>query len=306
MEDNDYKMLMVLHKEGKITKAASELYMTQPALTKRIHKIEDELGVPIIVRSKTGIAFTSAGEYLVEQAKKISIMIRDTKSHILNTQNEVQGTLGFGAATAYAQFHLSKSIADYLSRYSKVDIVITDGPSDTIYSILRSNDIQLAVVRNEYPSWNAERIDLFSEPVCMVYSERTKRENLYDTTRIEYKCSPSIDSLTSKWLLQGNIPVSKNRVYSNNIGSVLQYVKTGIGFSILPYIMVADDDSIIKEPLFWADGTAFVRKTYLYYKEEYGNLATVSSFIDFVVENAEKIKGSFRNQIPKSRPGAGL
>ena len=66
----DWKILNELYHFHNITKAASALYITQPALTKRLQAMEQELGVQIVLRSKNGVIFTSAGEYLAKCAQK--------------------------------------------------------------------------------------------------------------------------------------------------------------------------------------------------------------------------------------------
>lgn len=71
MNEQDYELLIELYKTKNITRTAQELFLTQPAVTKRLQNIERELKNQIILRSKHGIAFTPVGESLIPHARKI-------------------------------------------------------------------------------------------------------------------------------------------------------------------------------------------------------------------------------------------
>ena len=64
MDKRDYELLLALDQHKNITKAAQSLYMTQPAITKRIQKMEEELHCPLLIRSKRGVLLTPAAESL--------------------------------------------------------------------------------------------------------------------------------------------------------------------------------------------------------------------------------------------------
>jgi DNA-binding transcriptional LysR family regulator len=90
MRDLDWQIIATLHSERNITKVAELLFITQPALTKRIQQIENELGTALITRSTKGVAFTSEGEYAAARAREILALIDDVKQHIEQT-NLVEG-----------------------------------------------------------------------------------------------------------------------------------------------------------------------------------------------------------------------
>lgn len=75
MKDFDWKILSVLYMTKNITKTAKLLFTGQPNITKRIKGIENELGFPIVIRTSTGIKFTSRGEVLAKRAIEIDQMI---------------------------------------------------------------------------------------------------------------------------------------------------------------------------------------------------------------------------------------
>lgn len=71
MDQKDWKVLKLLHEEKNITKTAEKLFVSQPSLSYRLKNLEKEMGADIIFKTKTGIEFTSEGEYLVKYAKEM-------------------------------------------------------------------------------------------------------------------------------------------------------------------------------------------------------------------------------------------
>ena len=72
MEQNlsQYKIFYEVAKAGNISKAAKELYISQPAISKAISKLEDSIGIPLFTRSSRGVQLTAEGQVLFEYAKE--------------------------------------------------------------------------------------------------------------------------------------------------------------------------------------------------------------------------------------------
>ena len=75
MKTSDWALIQTLYECRNITRAAAQLYISQPTLTKRLRAIEEELGVVIALRGKRGVTFTPEGEYLAVKATQfLSLM----------------------------------------------------------------------------------------------------------------------------------------------------------------------------------------------------------------------------------------
>ena len=88
MDEKDYELLLDLSETKNITKTASRLYMTQPAITKRIQKMEEELNCQLFLRSKKGVILTPSGESIIPYTNDILL-----KSRLLKEQGERQEAL---------------------------------------------------------------------------------------------------------------------------------------------------------------------------------------------------------------------
>ncbi|MEW9124521.1 MAG: LysR family transcriptional regulator, partial [Thermotaleaceae bacterium] len=277
MNENDYAVLLTLYKEKNITQAAKKLFISQPALTKKIKKIENELNAQIIIRSQQGIVFTPIGEQLILFVEKIHNEIRDMKDFVDNMSTEVRGTLRLGVSSIYAHYELPGILAGYLHKYPKVDLSIEADNSSSIYKHLQSNKISAAILRSDY-DWQSGKILIFEEPVCLAYRRKVRYEELRNLPYVKYTTSPLLQSQLEYWLNENNIREPQNGIRTNNIDTCVQLIKKGIGWSILPYIALQDYDGYI-EKLTWKNGSSYTRKTFLYYRGEHITLSAVSTFV---------------------------
>ncbi|MGD9154757.1 MAG: LysR family transcriptional regulator [Bacillota bacterium] len=87
MNEHDWEMLLILAEEKNITRAAERLFVAQSSLSYRIKNLEDELRVPLLLRTKNGILFTSEGEYLLQYAKNMKTQLEQLREYICFVKN---------------------------------------------------------------------------------------------------------------------------------------------------------------------------------------------------------------------------
>ena len=167
MDKRDYELLLALDQHKNITKAAQSLYMTQPAITKRIQKMEEELHCPLLIRSKRGVLLTPAAESLLPCARTILKNMEQMEELAAASQDYICGTLRLGCSLNYAHYRLPAILKDYTDRYPKVEVHITTEQSRQLYKMLCKEEISLAILRGEY-NWDGKKILLASEPMCLI------------------------------------------------------------------------------------------------------------------------------------------
>ena len=115
MEDFDWKIIYELHKNPNMTKAANQLYITQPSLTKRLKHIEAEFQTAIVDRTPKGLEFTPEGEFLAGQAEIYLDFMRQTRSKIEAFRENQEGSITIGSSYTYSKYTLT----DILYRYNQ-------------------------------------------------------------------------------------------------------------------------------------------------------------------------------------------
>ena len=141
-----------IYKEKSFSKAAQNLYISQPSLSARIKKIEDELGAPIFDRSTSPLRLTEIGKIYVEAAEEI-FKIEQRVENCINDLNTLRaGHLSIGASNVFAAYALPSIITEFKSQFPDVSIRLIEGNTSTLEEMMASNSLDLVIDNNHYDS----------------------------------------------------------------------------------------------------------------------------------------------------------
>lgn len=118
MDEQDFRILMTLAETGNLTKAAERLFMAQPTLSKRLQNIENDLRVPLFLRSKQGLTLTPAGEEVLKTVRSVSTSFDAMRAQILKGTGVVGGTLSVAVSLDYSRYCLP----DVLEAYTRTSL----------------------------------------------------------------------------------------------------------------------------------------------------------------------------------------
>lgn len=282
MNDQDYQLLIDLYETKNITKVAQQQFLTQPAMTKRIRHIEDELGCELILRSKRGVTFTAIGETVVDHCRKI-VQANDELHNTINQyKGIVGGTLRIGCSMNYGRYRLPSALRKYQELYPMVDVSINTGHSRTLYHMLLENKLSVAIIRGNYP-WHEGSLLLSVEPICLVRSHENENRDLNDYTYIGHHSDSDEEKRIDQWLLENGISQS-TRVWIDDIVSCREMAQAGVGWTIIPSICLDGFNGTIT-PLRSKDGTPLLRNTYVLYRSSHYELQQVKLFLEVLAQN---------------------
>jgi len=131
------------------TKAATELFITQPAVTKHIRELEQQTGQRLFKRNGNSISLTNAGELLLSYAQKIFDLYAALDTELAQLNNSVGGLLRIGASTTIAQTILPKILALFRKAYPAVSFSFTEGNTDYISHKIIDEKLDIALVEGE-------------------------------------------------------------------------------------------------------------------------------------------------------------
>ena len=136
----------VAQNDLNITAAASKLCTTQPAVSKQLRLLEDELGFNIFVRSGRALAkITPPGERVVQCALRILREAANIKGVSAEFKDEHKGTLSIGTTHTQARYVLPSVIREFRARYPNVQFHLHQGTSEQIAEMAQTNRIDLAI-----------------------------------------------------------------------------------------------------------------------------------------------------------------
>lgn len=143
---NLIKYFILLHFIGSITKAANSLYISQPAITKTIKKLEAELGITLFNRGPKGVILTENGKIFYEFIKNGVESFINGEHKLTSLKNLETGTIRIGASTTVTRYFLLPFIEKFHNEFPNIDISITNSLTTRLLSDLKKGSLDLLVV----------------------------------------------------------------------------------------------------------------------------------------------------------------
>lgn len=142
---NLYKLFYDVAKCGSISKAAQKNYISQPAISKSIKKLEEELGVQLFYRKLKGVELTDRGQELLYFVEKSFNNLVIAKRHMLENENLERGKLSIGMPSNVGSFFLFDKIIDFHKKYPKIEITIITGSTSNLINLLDTHKVDFVI-----------------------------------------------------------------------------------------------------------------------------------------------------------------
>ncbi len=128
------------------TKAAKELFITQPAVTKHINRLEQELNIKLFIRKGNKIELTEAGNILLKYAKNIENTYNQLDFELNALTQKQKGKIKIGASTTITQYVLPQLMANFKSKFKDLSVSVINGNTEQIEKALNNNEINLGII----------------------------------------------------------------------------------------------------------------------------------------------------------------
>ncbi len=141
--------LQVFHTVAKrlnFTKAAEELFITQPAVTRHIHEIEHYFRLKLFERNGTRVKLTPAGKTLLQHTETLFSLYRNIEFEMNAFTQGHSGKLRIGASTTVAQYVLPPVMAAFHEKFRDIRVTLVTGNSGQIEQALQNKEIDLGIV----------------------------------------------------------------------------------------------------------------------------------------------------------------
>lgn len=286
MDHKDCMILETLFTEQNIKRTADCLFLTQPAVSYRIQKLEEQFGITIIVRGNKGIQFTPHGELLVERAKKIAEEIQKTFVMIEEFVDE-GGTIRLGATNYFSTYHLPKLLRNFRDKYPNIKIKLITGLGKDIMQYLHNDEVHMGI-ENGRSHWDGEKILLKKDPLVLISKHPININELSEYPMITYKSNIQIQKMHNDWW-QSHFSVQPNILIEADFIEVCKrMVLGGLGYAIVPNDCLDDGTKLWKMELTNKQGKPYYLESWLNYRETSRNLKYVNRFIEFLIDHAER------------------
>jgi DNA-binding transcriptional LysR family regulator len=147
MFDFRLQVFYAVAKRLNFTKAAAELFISQPAVTKHIHELESQFKVALFERSgNKKIVLTPAGEILLQYAEKLAGIYSDLNFDMNLLMKAHNGLLRIGASSTVAQYVIAPVLAKFHAKFKDIQIKLITGNTEQVEQALLNKEIELGIV----------------------------------------------------------------------------------------------------------------------------------------------------------------
>ncbi|WP_314241164.1 LysR substrate-binding domain-containing protein [Empedobacter tilapiae] len=168
MFDFRLKVFDTVAKRLNFTKAANELNITQPAVTKHIKEIESNLNIKLFERNGTKIKLTKAGEILLKYTEEIFSVYQKMEFEIGQLQEKQKGTLRLGASTTIAQYVLPPILAEFRKRFPEIQLSLVIQNSEKIEDLLANHKIDVGLIEAQIKNRTFHYFPFMKDEIVLV------------------------------------------------------------------------------------------------------------------------------------------
>ncbi|WP_026260442.1 LysR family transcriptional regulator [Segetibacter koreensis] len=149
MFDFRLKVFHTVAKRLSFTKAATELFITQPAVTKHIKELEQYFKVQLFERKGNQIKLTNQGQLMLQYTEQLFTIYRKMEFDLNSFSDNHKGLLHLGASTTISQYVIPSALAEFHKKYKDIKVKLLNGNTEQIEHALLNNDIDLGIIEGK-------------------------------------------------------------------------------------------------------------------------------------------------------------
>lgn len=239
------KVFMAVAESLSFSKAATVLNISQPAVTRHIKELEERYCTNLFERTGNSVYLTIAGEKVYNTFKIIDKQYRDLDFEIGQLHNSITGDFKIGASSTIAQYLIPKAIASFHKRYHKLRFFLFSGNSFEMEKMLIENQIDLALVENNYSHSGIKYKDFLDDELVII----TGKNSVFAKRKVISKADLSSIPIVLREEGSGTLEVLKHVLFEQNIEikNLNTLIHLGSTESIKNFLLDFDGVAIVSE-----------------------------------------------------------
>ena len=306
------KYVYEVYKERSFTKAAQNLYISQPSLSARIKKIEEIIGEPLFDRSTTPLQLTEVGKVYIEAAEEITQIEQRVENYINDLAGLKTGNLAVGASTLFAAYVVPSLITQFNQKFPDVHIQLIEGNTAELEEMLGSNALDFVIDNYHYDSILYNKELYCEENILLAVPKHFAVNEELGMYQLSYKNIKNKNYLNQKYpavplgrfadlpfimLTQGNDTRTRGDRLCRNVGFkpniVLEFNQqstaymassTQLGATFISDILVSQLPTFVNLVYYKLDGEEAKRKVFFYYKTHKYKTRVMEEFVRMMHE----------------------
>lgn len=236
-----YKIFYVVAKNQHMTRASEELFISQPAISQSIKKLESQLGGTLFLRSNKGIELTEEGKMLYSYIKSAMELINDAENEFSSFRDLQKGKIKIGCSTTLTKLVITNALKQFHTDYPNVNVEIENALTNTLVNDLKMGKLDFVIFNeSNIKESNLDMVKIKKLKQGFVYNPNyyTDKVNTFDDLNkfpliLQKKESNSRKFLDYVCLQNGVILNPKMEVVSQELVAELTEIGLGVGYTII-------------------------------------------------------------------------
>ena len=165
MELRQLRTVLAIAETGSLTKAAELLHVVQPALSRQLKQLEDELGIPLFERNRLGMVLTVPGRRFVDQVRVSLKGLNEARADIGAAKSDLLGTVSIGMLPSLATALAGPLVIALQQQYPNLRVRIATGFSDFLQEGLEGGKLDICLMGDYLQSELLQTSPVYSEPI---------------------------------------------------------------------------------------------------------------------------------------------
>ena len=245
-----YRIFYTVAKTGNISKAAKELYISQPAISKSIQKLEESMNCELFRRSSRGVSLTEEGELLYSHVKVAFETLALGEDRLRNSIELGVGHLKIGVSSTLCKYMLLPYLKEFIKLYPHINISITCQSTNDTLKLLEENKIDVGLIGKPESLKNidfyylAEIKDIFV--ATKDYLRNLKARGVKEDRILQSSTIMLLDknNMTRQYIddyLQENQIIIKDSIDISDMDLLIDFARIGVGVACVIKNFVRED-----------------------------------------------------------------
>ncbi|MFT3736769.1 MAG: LysR substrate-binding domain-containing protein [Rhodocyclaceae bacterium] len=251
MADRRLQVFHAVARHGSFTRAAENLFMTQPAVTFQVKQLEEQFNTRLLDRGHGKVSLTPAGEIVFAYAERILGLSDEMETRINELTDELTGVLTIGSSATIAAYWLPALLAAFKRKYPRVVPRLFVGNSESIQNRVAAHDLDVGLVERDSTDPDLECTQAYRDELLVGVPPGHPLSKATSLTPAELQPYPFVDrdpgaairALSEQFFRDGGVPPEtlERTAELGSLATIKHLVREGMGFAIVSRMSLGRD-----------------------------------------------------------------
>lgn len=244
MDLKSIRFFVAVAESGSITRAAQQLGLVQPALTRQVNKLEQEFGVRLFTRQPRGVQLTAVGRDFLEHCRRITDEVERARHEISSKGTVAARSVVLGTTTTLGRVLMPTLVGNCLEQLPQIMLRVVEARSVRLHEQLVLGALDMAILTNPVGSYQLSLVPLMAEPLQVVgpwgWRARGTPVSQGELAKLPLVVTPGMRALASGHGSRRRIELNVV-VEIDSVETIRAMVIAGKGFTIVPESALLED-----------------------------------------------------------------